>query len=104
MELDVIFWIILGAVISIIPAYFVKKYNITKNYIWIFLSIICYCILMLAYSKLFLSKNIVTTYQIIKILSVLLATFFGYLFLNYKITIKTTFGVIFAIMSIYLLS
>jgi uncharacterized membrane protein len=59
---------------------------------------------MLSYSKLFLSKNIVTTYQTIKILSVLLATFFGYLFLNYKITTKTTFGVIFAIMSIYLLS
>ncbi len=104
MELYVIFWIVVGAVISIIPAYFIKKYNITKNYIWLFLSMICYCILMLAYSKLFVSKNIVTIYQIIKILSVLLATVFGYLFLSYKLTIKTMFGVIFAIMSIYLLS
>ena len=105
MELYVIFWITIGAVISIIPAYFIKKYNITKKYIWLFLSMLCYLILMFAYSKLFVNNhNIVSIYQIIKILSMILSAFFGLMVLGNEINLKKTVGIMLSIISIYLLS
>jgi multidrug transporter EmrE-like cation transporter len=104
MDSHIVIWIIIASIVAVIPVYFIKKYNKTQNYLWIFLSMFFYFILIIAYSKLFVDKNIIIIYPIIKIISILLVIIFGYLFFNYRLNVRSGVGILFSIISIYLLA
>jgi multidrug transporter EmrE-like cation transporter len=104
MNIHDIIWILIASALAVIPVFLIKKYNKTRNYIWIVLSMFFFLILSIAYSKLFFNKNIIIIYPIIKVVCILIVTIVGYLFFDYKLNFKSYIGILFAIISICLLS
>ena len=99
-----IFWVILAAIAASLEVVFIKKYIQTKIWYWIFLSFLTSLVLILSYIKTFSGNNVSIIYPIIKILSIIIVIITGEIFFNNKLTIKVIGGIIFGIMSIYLLA
>ena len=107
MDTDTIilaFWIILAAITASLQVIFIKKYLQTNDWYWIGLSLLTSIILLVTYIKIFNGNNISIIYPIIKILSIIIVIITSEIFFNEKITIKVICGIIFGIISIYLLS
>ena len=99
-----VFWIITAAVTASLEVVFIKKYLQTKDWSWFFLSFLTSLFLILAYVKTFSGQNISIIYPIIKILSIIIVIITGEIFFNNKLTIKVIGGIIFGVVSIYLLA
>ena len=99
-----IFWIIIAVIAASLQVAFVKKYTQTTNLSWICLSFLASLFLILAYVKTFIGHNISIIYPIIKILSIILVITTGVIFFKEKLSMKVIGGIIFGVMSIYLLA
>lgn len=97
-------WFLIAAIAAAIPIPFIKEYTETKNSLWIFLSAVSYSILILAYSIILSQKDITIIYPLLKVLSVLIVILTGILYFKNTIDIETGIGVLFGIISIYVLS
>lgn len=104
MNLHEIIWILIASITATIPIFCIKKYNKTRHYIWIILTMFLFFFLTIAYSKLFFNKNIIIIYTIIKVVSILIVTIIGYLLFDYELNMKSYIGILLAILSIFLLS
>jgi multidrug transporter EmrE-like cation transporter len=104
MEIKSIFWILFGALVSAIPVTLIKLYTETKQIFLLFLSVICYLLVLVSYVHVFEKGDIITFYIIMKILSDILVILSGILFFSEKLSIKKSFGILLAILSVYLLS
>jgi uncharacterized membrane protein len=98
------FWVILAAITECLEVVFIKKYIQTNEWSWIYLSGVTSLFLIFAYVKAFSGTNVSIIYPIIKILSVIIVIITSELFFNEKITIKIICGIIFCVLSIYLLA
>ena len=98
------FWIILAAITECLEVVFIKKYIQTKEWSWIYLSGFTSLFLILAYVQAFSGNNISVIYPIIKILSIIFVIITGEIFFNDKLTIKIIGGILFGLISIYLLA
>lgn len=67
-------------------------------------SILSYLILVLSYSIILKEKNITIVYPILKVLSVFIVVFAGLVFFNNQYDSITIIGILFGMVSIYLLS
>ena len=104
MELKFILWILLGALASAIPVTLIKIYTETKQNFLLFLSVICYLLAIISYVNVFEKGDIITCYIVMKILSDMLVISSGILFFSEKLTIKKSFGILLALLSVYLVS
>ena len=95
--------IILGSLFSAFIAIFIKKYINNYNFKWLIFSIIFSLFLICIYVNLFKSKKMSITYPLIKIISVLMVFLFGVFYFREKPTYREIIGLIFGIISIYLL-
>ena len=98
------FWIIIASIAASVEVIFIKKYLEAKDWYWVFLSILASLFLILAYVKTFSGQNVSIIYPIIKILSIIIFIITGEIFFNNKLTIRVIGGIIFGVMSIYLLA
>ena len=96
---------ILAAILSAASPIFVKMYiNSQENKIFlILLAIICSIILIFVYIVLTKQYGASRMYSIVKILSILMVAFVGFLFLGDKITVKYVIGILLACVALYLL-
>jgi multidrug transporter EmrE-like cation transporter len=99
-----VFWVILAAITASLEVVFIKKYIQTKEWSWFYLSFLTSLFLILAYVKTFSGQNVSIIYPIIKILSIIIVIITGEIFFNNKLTIRVIGGIIFGVMSIYLLA
>jgi multidrug transporter EmrE-like cation transporter len=99
-----IFWIILAAISASLGVIFIKKYLQTKDWIWLALAVFTSLFLTFTYVKTLGGQNISIIYPIIKILSIIIVIITGEIFFNNKITMKVIGGIVFGIISIYLLA
>ena len=67
MEIKSIFWILFGALVSAIPVTLIKLYTETKQIFLLFLSVICYLLVLVSYVHVFEKGDIITFYIIMKI-------------------------------------
>jgi multidrug transporter EmrE-like cation transporter len=104
MDYHKIFWFIIGAITSAIPAPFVKLYLTSNNRIWLILASISYLLLLFVYTIVLKNENLTVIYFIIKILAVLLTATLDFLIFRNVLTIKKIFGFLLAIISLVLLS
>jgi multidrug transporter EmrE-like cation transporter len=104
MDLILIFWVLFGALVSAIPVTLIKIYTETKEKFLLFLSVICYLLVLVSYVNVFEKGNMITFYIIMKVLSDTLVILSGILFFSEKLSIKKSFGILFALLSVYLLS
>ena len=107
MDTDTIilaFWIILAATMASLQVIFIKKYLQTNDWFWLDLSLLTSVFLLVTYIKIFNGNNISIIYPIIKILSIIIVIITGEIFFNDKLTIKVIGGILFGLISIYLLA
>jgi multidrug transporter EmrE-like cation transporter len=104
MDLKLILWVLVGALAAAIPVTLIKMYTESKQKFLLFLSLISYILAIISFVKVFEKGDIITFYIIMKILSDLLVIASGILFFSEKITIKKGFGVLLALLSVYVIS
>ncbi len=104
MDFYTIFWFLLAAISAALPIPFIKEYTMNDSINWIIYSITSYLILILSYSKILRNKNITIIYPLLKVLSVLIVITTGLVVFGNKMNIVSGIGIIFGIISLYLLS
>ncbi len=95
--------LLFATIIAILPVFFIKKYIVSNNMIYIILSIIAYIILIIIYIELFRNYEISNNYVILQILQILLVIGASYLLYNEKLNNYQLTGVVMGISSIWLL-
>jgi multidrug transporter EmrE-like cation transporter len=103
MNINDFFLIFLGVISTSMPIILIKKYIETKYFYFVYFAIISYLILIYVYSKLLLNHNISIIYPLLKILSIILVIIIGVIFFKDTISIKKGFGILFGLISIFLL-
>jgi multidrug transporter EmrE-like cation transporter len=105
-DLVTVAWIILAAITSAIPVAGVKQFLIKKEAIWIFISIISFCLVIYSYAKIFTNNKhqISSIYPLIKCLSIGMIVSFGLVVFNEDFSYKKCVGLALGVGSIYLLS
>jgi multidrug transporter EmrE-like cation transporter len=98
------FWIIIASIAAALQVICIKKYLQAKDWYWIFLSFLSSLLVFFLYIKTFSGNNVSIIYPIIKILSIIIVIITGEIFFNNKLTIRVIGGIIFGVMSIYLLA
>jgi multidrug transporter EmrE-like cation transporter len=99
-----LFWFFVAAVAAALPIPLIKTYTEDANLVWIFLSFLSYSVLIYAYSIILHDKNITIVYPVLKVLSVLIVVFAGFLLFSNQMDWKTIVGIVLGISSIYILS
>jgi multidrug transporter EmrE-like cation transporter len=92
-----------ASIVAILPIVFIKQYIITKQIYNLILAFILYVFLLLSYVKLFETEQVSSTYTILQILQILIMIVVGLMIFNESLTINKILGIIFGIVSIYLL-
>ena len=95
--------LLFATIIAILPVFFIKKYILSNNMIYIILSIVAYIILIILYIELFRNYEISNNYVILQILQILLVIGASYLLYNEKLNNYQLTGVVMGISSIWLL-
>ena len=104
MDLYNIFWFLVAAIAAALPIPMIKQYTETNNNKWIILSIVSYLILVLAYTIILANNDITIIYPLLKVLSILIVVIAGLIFFSNQLDTQSILGIIFGIISIYLLS
>jgi len=94
-------YLLLGAILSALPVYFVLKYKNDNKYIWIILAMLFNSLLILVYIQVMKTNNSTTQYTLIKILSIITVAIFCSII--YKEQMKWL-GLICGLITIYLMS
>jgi multidrug transporter EmrE-like cation transporter len=103
MKIIFIVYLLLTAIFSAISIPFIKQYTITKNVLWLVLSLLCYIILIWLYTIILHMNNISIIYSILKVLDVLLVIAFGMLFFHETLTLQQIIGIILSIISVFII-
>ena len=104
MELKIILWMLFGALTTAIPVTLIKIYTESKQIFLLFLSVLSYILALISSINVFEKGDIITCYIIMKILSDILVISSGILFFSEKVSIKKGFGILLALLSVYLIS
>jgi multidrug transporter EmrE-like cation transporter len=82
----------------------IKQYEKSPNNWLLLATVLSEMVLIYSYIKLLKNDNIITLFGLVKFISILLVIAPGIIFFGSKLTIKQIIGIIFAIISIYLLN
>jgi multidrug transporter EmrE-like cation transporter len=96
-------YLLIASIIAILPIVFIKNYIYTKKIYYLIFALILYIFLLLSYVKLFETEQISSSYTILQILQILIILFVGILFFNESLTRNKILGLLFGLLSIYLL-
>lgn len=96
--------IFIASFLSAFTLPFLKQYLETNNYFFLTLAIVFHFLLLVLYIKLLQVDSMTQTFAIIKVLSIIMIIIIGVLFFNEKVNRKILFGIVFAIVAIYLLN
>jgi multidrug transporter EmrE-like cation transporter len=93
--------IIIASIIALLPLFFIKEYIKSNNKIYIILSLIGYTLLAFLYIQIFRQKEIITSYNLLQVLQILIVTIIGILIYKEKLNIKKSIGITLAVISCY---
>ena len=92
----------IGTISAILPVIFIKEYLISKEIIYLLISLICYLFLIMSYLNIF-KDNVSTSYTIIQILQIIIVIISGILFFKESLTKNQILGIVLGLISIYFL-
>ena len=92
----------IGTISAILPVIFIKEYLISKEIIYLLISLICYLFLIMSYLNIF-KDNVSTSYTIIQILQIIIVIISGILFFKESLTKNQILGIVLGLVSIYFL-
>jgi multidrug transporter EmrE-like cation transporter len=96
--------LITAAILSTIPMPFLKMYNTNDDYKCVVIAILSQIILVYIYLLILKNSKMSTIYPFIKILSIIMVMLIGIYFYKEPCNIENKLGVLFGIISLYLLS
>jgi hypothetical protein len=100
----IILWYVAAIIASANAGIFAKQYTKDQNIINIYLAVFLNSFLVFCYVKIFANNNISSAYPFIKILAIMIVAMVGIMIYKDTLTINLTMGIIFGVISIYLLS
>ncbi len=103
MNYTILLPLVSATIIALLPLVFIKKYLQSNQIIYLIITMILYFLLMLSYIKLFETTEISSTYTILQILQILIVLLIGVLLFNESLTLNKVIGILFGLVSIYLL-
>lgn len=95
---------VLAVIADVLPLPLILKYISSGRIQWLIYALICYMVLIFAYTRLL--RRVISLdalYTILKIYSILLLLFIGIVFLGEKLDAKKIIGLVFGMLAIYLL-
>jgi multidrug transporter EmrE-like cation transporter len=95
--------LIIATIIALIPIYLIKKYIMTNNKNFIYLTFIFYILLTICYIKIFRLGEISSLYTILQISQIVIVVLGGLILFGEKITKNKILGVILSIIAIIFL-
>jgi drug/metabolite transporter (DMT)-like permease len=95
--------IITSTIIALLPLVLIKKYLQSNQIYYLIITMIVYFLLMLSYIKLFENTELSSIYTILQILQILLVLLIGVIIFNETLTLNKVIGIIFGLISVYLL-
>jgi multidrug transporter EmrE-like cation transporter len=96
-------WLFLSAFFSALTAILIKQYEKNSN-IWLIVAALASEIcLIYGYVQLLSNKDVITQFSLVKVLSILIIILPSLLLFKSELTIKRMVGLLFAVISIYLL-
>jgi multidrug transporter EmrE-like cation transporter len=98
------FWFCIAAVATGAPILLVKNYIKTHELYWLFLALLSYIVLIIAYSYILKKNDMTIIYALLKSVSILGVAFAGFIFFDEKLCMRATLGILLGIASVYLLS
>jgi multidrug transporter EmrE-like cation transporter len=98
------FLFFVAAILSVIPVIFTKLYSKDPNFLYLMMSFISSFMLSITYVYIFKDKDVTLSYSFIKVLSILMILGYDIFIFKTKFELKSIIGIIFAIISILLLS
>lgn len=97
-------WILIASFFSAITIISIKYYLIEENIFLLLITILSEIGLIYSYIQMFENYNLLIGFSLVKIISILIVLIPSILFLNVKLTNTKIVGLIFALVSIYLLA
>ncbi len=97
-------WLLVAASLSALTITLIKYYLEYTNNILLLVAVLSELVLIYSYFQMLQTIDILTGFSLVKIISILIVLFPSILFLKVQLTNKKIFGLIFAILSIYLLT
>lgn len=105
MSYYILFFYILAAISAALPIPLIKKYTEgNPKHTWLVLALISYIVLIYSYIIILRDNNITVVYPLVKVISILTVLLFGIFMFHDKISGEISLGILFGLMSIYLLS
>lgn len=95
--------LIVASITALLPVFFIKKYIDSNQSLFLFLTILCYFVLMLLYIDIFSKTEISNSYTFLQVMQILIVVFVGIAFYHESLNTQKILGVFFAIISTYLL-
>jgi multidrug transporter EmrE-like cation transporter len=96
--------ILIGTICSTIIVPFIKLYIETNNFIWFILACFIDLIVIWIYSIILKNNDMIVIYPMMKISSIIILVFIGYILFNSVLDTKKILGILLSIIAIYLLS
>jgi hypothetical protein len=101
--MNLILSLVLATIASTLTVVFIKEYINRKEPVYLLLTILSEALLIYSYLNIFNIKDVSNYYSYIKIISILLVSFYGFLLLNEPITNSKILGLTLGLLSIYFL-
>jgi len=103
MKIYILLSTLIAIVASVIGVIFIKKYTKTKDFFWIFLSIMSYILLILSFSIIFQSENVSIIYPIVKTSSIVIIVILSLIFSKEKLDTQSIIAILMILIAIYML-
>jgi multidrug transporter EmrE-like cation transporter len=104
MKLYNILLLLISAITHALVVQFIKYYDEKNNIKWLFYTLGCYIIAIIAYLILLKENDILIIYPISKILSIICAVIIGIVLFKEELTLTTIIALLLGIISVILLS
>jgi multidrug transporter EmrE-like cation transporter len=104
MKYSKVLLFLITAATGAIPYGFVKKYTQTRRLFWFILAIFAFIIYTFLLSIVLIDQDITIIYPVLKILSIIIVVISGILFFKSELDLKKIIGILFAMLSIFILS
>ena len=101
--MELIYLIIIGSIIAVIPIILIKKYIKDNNNIYILLTLLSYLALMRTYIEIFNTGEVSKAHGISQVIQLVIGMMIGILMFNEDLTVNKIIGLVFGLLAVYFL-
>jgi len=101
--MKLLYLILIGSIIAILPIILLKKYIKNNNNIYLLITLLTYLALMRTYIEIFNNGEVSKTYGTSQVIQLVISMMIGIFYFNESLTINKIIGLIAGLISVYFL-